>query len=322
MTRGQSIRIYLSDGNVTGVRHAEVVNWTGQAVACPRNRVGELKEWEESQRPGTYLLFGVDEATGRPAVYIGEAEHVLNRLQDHLRSKDFWNELILFTNKDQNLTKAHVEYLESKLVEAAKASKRYIVLNGNAPTPPLLPRGDRDAMEDFIDQARLLLGVLGHRVLEPVTVTAEAKPVRVAAFPVSGPSTTSTVGTELALTTRAVHARAVLTNEGIVVLADSTAALKSARSMSPSYKTLRAELIQQGVLVENGASLRFSENHLFSSPSAAACVVAGYAISGRDAWKTSDSVSISQLEQALATEADTSLGSTQTTPEADQQSRG
>jgi hypothetical protein len=89
MNRGQSIRIFLADGTVTGVRHAAVVNWTGQAVACPRNRVGERKDWEEAQRPGVYLLFGMEEETGRPAVYIGEAEHVLDRTQDHLANKDF-----------------------------------------------------------------------------------------------------------------------------------------------------------------------------------------------------------------------------------------
>ncbi len=157
MTRGHSIRIFLADGTVTGIRHAEVVNWTGQAVACPSNRVGDLKEWEESQRPGVYLLFGADEATGRAAGYIGEAEHVLDRMQDHLANKDFWNEIILFTNKDQNLTKAHVRYLESRLVDAAKLSKRYVVLNSTTPTAALLPRGDRDAMEDFLDQARAVV---------------------------------------------------------------------------------------------------------------------------------------------------------------------
>ena len=68
MMRGQQIRILLADGSVTGIRHAQLDNWSGQAVACPRNRVGELKAWEEVKRPGAYLLFGNDEMSGRPAV--------------------------------------------------------------------------------------------------------------------------------------------------------------------------------------------------------------------------------------------------------------
>lgn len=55
MPHGRSIRIYLADGSASGIRHAEVVNWTGQAIVCPRTRVAELKGWEESQRPGVYF---------------------------------------------------------------------------------------------------------------------------------------------------------------------------------------------------------------------------------------------------------------------------
>ena len=111
MTIGKSIRIYLADGTVTGIRHAELVNWTGQAIACPRNRIGELSGWDESKRPGVYFLFGYDDVVGQPIAYIGEAENVLYRLQSHVMNKDFWNEVVFFTYKDKNLTKAHVKYL-------------------------------------------------------------------------------------------------------------------------------------------------------------------------------------------------------------------
>lgn len=49
---GKTVRIYLADGSPTGIRHAEVGNWTGQAIVCPRARIGELSNWMESQRPG------------------------------------------------------------------------------------------------------------------------------------------------------------------------------------------------------------------------------------------------------------------------------
>ena len=48
---GKSVRIYLADGTPTGIRHAELVNWTGQAIVCPRTRLGELSAWEETARP-------------------------------------------------------------------------------------------------------------------------------------------------------------------------------------------------------------------------------------------------------------------------------
>src|SRR5687767_11665869 len=111
MPLGQSIRIYLADGTVTGIRHAEIINWTGQAIAAPRVRVPELATWSEAKRPGVYFLFGIAEDSGKPLAYIGEGENVYDRLQNHLGSKDYWNEVLLFSSKDENLTKAHVRYL-------------------------------------------------------------------------------------------------------------------------------------------------------------------------------------------------------------------
>lgn len=58
MSKGRQIKIYLADGSVTGIRHAEIMGWTGQALTVPRNKVKELSEWEEAIRPGVYFLFG------------------------------------------------------------------------------------------------------------------------------------------------------------------------------------------------------------------------------------------------------------------------
>ena len=44
MIKGRQIKIYLADGSVTGIRHAEIMGWTGQALAVPRNKVKELSE--------------------------------------------------------------------------------------------------------------------------------------------------------------------------------------------------------------------------------------------------------------------------------------
>ena len=71
MALGKSIRIYLADGSVLGIRHGEIVNWTGQAIACPRSRFQELKEWSETRRPGVYFLFGQNEESGQ-----GKADQV------------------------------------------------------------------------------------------------------------------------------------------------------------------------------------------------------------------------------------------------------
>jgi len=299
MVKGQSIRIYLADGSVTGVRHAEVVNWTGQAIACPRARVGELSSWEEARRPGVYLLFGFNDEAGKPLAYIGEAENVYERLQSHLVGKDYWNEVVLFTNKDENLTKAHVRYLESKLVGIATGAKRYVITNGNQPQIALLPRGDRDAMESFLDQIRILLGVLGHRILEPVGGKEATEP-HVTDTPGNGVPAAITVGVDLYLRVKNLEARARQTDEGVVVLTGSTAAPQARPALSSGYRKLRDRLIKTGVLQPDGDRLRFAEDYLFSNPSPAAAIVVGYPMNGREAWKDSKGRSLAQLEAAAA----------------------
>ena len=57
MVIGKSIRVYLADATVTGIRYAELVNWTGHAIACPRNRLPELTKWPEAGKQGIYFLF-------------------------------------------------------------------------------------------------------------------------------------------------------------------------------------------------------------------------------------------------------------------------
>jgi D-arabinose 1-dehydrogenase-like Zn-dependent alcohol dehydrogenase len=83
-----------------------------------------LKNWDESQRPGVYFLLERHSTDHKNTVYIGESENVFRRLIEHDRKKDFWNEVIIFTSKDENLTKSHIKYLEARLTDLTiKAEK-------------------------------------------------------------------------------------------------------------------------------------------------------------------------------------------------------
>jgi hypothetical protein len=65
-----------------------------------------------------YILSGTDATTGNPRAYIGEAEVIRERLKQH-KGKEFWISAIVFVSKDENLTKAHVRYLESRILAEA-----------------------------------------------------------------------------------------------------------------------------------------------------------------------------------------------------------
>jgi len=291
---GKTIRIYLDDGTVSGIRHAEIINWTGQAIASPRTKIKSLREWDESKKPGVYFLFGVDELTGQDALYVGEAENVYERLQQHLANKDFWNEVIFFTNKDENLTKSHVKYLESRFIKLAKQASRYIVLNGNESQLPVLPRGERAAMEEFIDRAKILLGVLGYRALEFLTKNTKNT------FPIDNQNQNEQeleTQIELLLNSKNVSAKAYLTDEGVVVLAGSKVSKEIKDSLSPGYKKLRESLFKNGIIVETPNGFIFAKDQLFKSPSQAAAIIVGYSVNGRLYWKTKQGKTLKEIEE-------------------------
>lgn len=284
MTSGKKITIHIEHGEASAIRHVELANWTGQALLCPRNRVTQLAErWRHVLgRPGVYFLFSSDQTATRD-VYIGEAEDVIDRLKRHVLDPE-WHEALAFTSKDEHLTKAHAKYLESRLISRAKEVGRYGVRNGKGSSVAALPRADQESMEDFLQQMPLLLGVMGHRVLDPLT------------------STPRSAEAPLRFVYAVKNARAVgtVTDEGFVVFRGSTALKGTVPSLTPGYIAMKTELEANGKLVEAGELLRFANDVLFKSPSAAAGVVYGNNVNGREAWRTEDGRSLKSVEEEWA----------------------
>lgn len=229
------------------------------------------------------------------------------RLKDHLIKKDFWNEVVLFTNKDNNLTKAHVKYLESRLVQMTKAADRHPLINDDRPQAAMLPRGEIVAMEEFINHARTLLGVLGYKTLEPLAAPLLGAQIGVPAMaqvPITNTETTNTEQLVFLLSGKGIEAKAVQSNEGFVVLAGSGLSTEQVPSLSAGYKRLRDNLIKENVIgmAQNlpNKQQEFLKNHMFSSPSQAAAVILGSPINGRQAWKTAEGKTIAEVEEAVS----------------------
>jgi hypothetical protein len=299
MTIGKSIRIYLKEGSVTGIKLAEVVNLTIQALSSPRKKLSDLNEYFKNQvnTQGVYFLIGTDDETGKSKVYIGEAENVWDRLKNHAVNKDFWSEVILFTSKDDNITKSHIKYLESRLIEITKETERYLLDNSNIPNLSSLPLPDRDAMEEFIINIKLLNGVLGHKFLENQISYKKEIPSSISKMVEQRNSDNNLDEIELNLNIKNIEAKAVQTDEGIVVLAGSQVSDKQTKNYG--YKTLRDELIQDGTIHKSQyGELVFAKKHLFASPSAAAAVIVGYSINGRRTWKDKNGRTLNEIEKS------------------------
>lgn len=290
---GKSLRIFLADGSPSGIRHAELVNWSGQALVCPRARFKELSNWEEAQRPGVYFLVGEDPETEQDIVYIGEAENVQVRLESHYRKSEFWRTALLFTSKDENLTKSHVKYLEARLIEHAKQVGRVALKNSVTPAKPRIPRADQVDMEGFLVPVVTLSGALGFRFLEKARVGGTqrfSESTGSAGASDEQRSETQGPGQVTFRFQRGGYCSATgsPTDDGFLVFAGAKGPVTQRDYVKPSRQRRLEQLIAQGAVQVEAEQFVTLEDIEFSSPSGAAGFVSGSSINGRKEWRLAD----------------------------------
>lgn len=302
---GKQVRLFLVDGTPGGLVTAEIMNWTGHVLKGKREKLAEIRNRPEARRTGVYVLLGEDEAQVGRLAYIGQSDDVANRLVQHDAKKDFWDEVVVVTSKDTNLTSAHVRYLESRLIRLAKAIGRVPLINGNEPSGGAdLPEADASDMDYFIEQVRILLPVLGVDIFRGRTQhPAPSAPV---AAPVADLPSTE-VSPVFLLTNRrmGVDARAQVLDGEFTVLEGSVIAgamtLKDSSSESTMRQFAARSAIHKKVLAEAGGSpgrtVRLTKDVVFTSPSAAAAVVQGHATAnGRKDWVTAEGLTFAAWE--------------------------
>ncbi len=81
--------------------------------------------------------------------------------------KDVWDEVVMFTTKDNSLGKTDISYLENRFYNRALQAGRYVVQNGNEPPMGTVTEEKIAELEEFIDYAELILSALGYKVFEP-----------------------------------------------------------------------------------------------------------------------------------------------------------
>ncbi len=286
---GRTVRLFLAEGTASGVITAEIMNWTGHVLTGSRSGLPTLLKRSELERTGIYLLTGPDpEDSGTLQVYIGESDNVGKRLAQHGKDedKDFWERICVVTSKDQNITKAHARYLEARVINVANASDNANVVNGTRPPTPPLPEADESDMEFFIEQLKLILPVLGFDFLRQPASVAQADS-KAGAIPTE--CGTSPIF-RLTSKKHGVEAQARERDGEFVVLGDSTAVAGWKGKASHSYAKRHTQLVKSGKLVTGkGDTLRFAEDVVFRSPSAASSVILGRTDNGRTSWKIGDS---------------------------------
>lgn len=277
-----SIQIFLAEGIPAGLRFVEKSNWTGLGGVCPRPRFSSVKDRKEFARAGVYVLVGPSDSVDRPLVYIGEGDPIRTRLEDHHSRKDFWTAAYFFTSKDANLNKAHIEYLECRLIAMAKAAKRCELDNQNTPTAPSLSEAEQANVEGFLDEMLLCFPVLGVAIFDQPEVASGNR-------------------TPLILRLKGAVAEGYESEDGFVVKRGGTAVGDAVPSISASIAGLRENLLHSGIFRKrDDGFLELTQDYEFSSPSMSASVLLGASSNGRDAWKTHTGQSLKWLQETAA----------------------
>lgn len=273
------------DGNVNGRVKCTLANWTGLAFKIPRTSLELCKDREDLKQTGIYFLFGKDDQTDKSVVYIGQAgvrkngEGILNRLFEHNRNpeKDYWTEAIAITTSNDSLGPTEISYLEHRFCMLAKEANRYEVKNGNDPTPGNPSEEKISELEDFIDNAKIIVGTLGHKVFVPLLAVND-----------TGGSNEEP---ELYCTRAGIKAVGVRTADGFVVKAGSRITAECIPSCADFIIKRREKYKDK--LDDNHVLL---EDILFNSPSGAATFVCGGNANGTIEWKTADGITLKELD--------------------------
>lgn len=277
-----TIKLFLPQGDPRSLRTAEVSNWTGKAVAAPRTEFKSLLERAELDNSGIYFLIGSDPDTGDPMAYIGEAEVIKDRVKAHT-DKDFWVQAVVFVSKDENLTKAHIRYLEGRLIQMAKDVGRVKLFNAQS-SGSRLPESDQADMEVFLDLVQIILPVMGSDMLTPLKKS-------------EGNNKNENV---LYLETKGLKSSGMRTPNGFAVLKGAQAVLKerpSALKTHPGYMGQRAKLIESGVLEKHGNYFGFTKDVEFTSPSAAAAIIVGGSANGLLLWRNKTGKTLKEIDE-------------------------
>lgn len=294
---GRSLELYYVDGRPDGVLTAQMFNWNGHVLKFPRTQISAALKRPEASQVGVYVLIGYQDDA--ETAYVGESDDVGARIRNHDLNKDWWTEAVVITTQSNTLHKAHVRYLESRLIGQANKAGVVALANSTVGSTTPLPEAAKASMEAFLDYV--------YAILPAVRIDCFLENTRPPKSSVPSASSFDEPDIQFELKTpkNKVDGLARFADGELIVLAGSKARRNWEGTATHSYAELFSDLVKAGVLVEAGEMRVFSKDYAFKSASAAGAVLNGRATNGQEAWKVvGKGVSYRQWEaERLASEA-------------------
>ncbi len=173
-----TIRIFVPEGDPEGLRIIDRLSSTGTFFAFPRDKWDQIKNRSEMTGAGIYILIGYSNPEDElPTVYVGQADTIKNRIEQHIKAKAFWDKAVVFVSANK-INATHAKWLEYALIKRVLETGRSIVENGNSPQEPTISEAEKAEMQVFLTEIYQTLPLVGLRAFEvprAVVIPADVK---------------------------------------------------------------------------------------------------------------------------------------------------
>lgn len=274
MSISKKLETIYHNGQPDGIRSIRRTLSTMTVYVIPRLLLSEAKNISGINRHGIYYLINESEDNKIAQIYIGQTRNGIMRLDDHNRSKDFWNKAIMFLGDSKTFSLDMISGLEKFAIVKAQESKRYTVENTVVPKYEI-DEYDLSSVEETYDEIQFIMATQGYKM-------TDAK--------------SSIDSKEILHTTRnGIKAFGVYDGEKFEVLEGSIISTKEYSSLSPAIKSMRDTAIKNKDLMYVNGELQLQKSMSFSSPSSAAMFVLGASANGWTEWKSNDEKTLSDI---------------------------
>jgi len=273
MAISKKLEVIYYNGQPDGIRSIRRHLSTMTTYVIPRPLLSEAKKLSGINRPGIYYLISENEDNKIAQIYVGQTRNGVARLDDHNRSKDFWNKAIMFLADNKTFSLDMISGLEAYAIGKVYDSKRYKVENSVNPKYEI-DEYDLPLIEEVYDEIQFIMATQGYKMDNSKATLNEAN--------------------TLHTTRNGVLAFGVYDGERFEVLEGSEIDM-SRKSLSVPMEKQRQTALANGNIVLADGKHKLTVSMSFSSPSSAGQFVVGGSINGWTEWKNKDGKTLDEI---------------------------
>ena len=273
MAISKKLEIIYHNGQPDGIRSIRRHLSTMTTYVIPRPLLSEAKKLSGINRPGIYYLICENDDNKIAQIYIGQTRNGVSRLDDHNRSKDFWNKAIMFLADSKTFSLDMISGLEAYAIDKAHDSKRYKVENSVNPKYEI-DEYDFPLIEEAYEEIQFIMATQGYKMDNTKTTLNEAN--------------------TLHTTRNGITAFGVYDGENFEVLEGSEIDMNR-KCHSATMEIQRQTALANGDIVCVDGKPKLNVSVSFTSPSSAAMFALGGSTNSWVEWKDKDGKTLDEL---------------------------